>query len=113
MSMGDIPPFDPDAERWGLNDLAFRRYAGEFDDWTRWFDLHPTWWIQEKRPQAYDWYQRQHRPIYRPVLDDALPSCRVYPRERIQTADEREFAGSLSWMLALAIDEGFDAIDLF
>lgn len=108
-----MPPHDPDAERWGLNDLAFRRFAGAFDDWTRWFDLHPTWWIQEKRPQAYAWYQQQTKPIYRPCVDPALPSGCLYPRERIQTPDECEFAGSLCWMLALAVDEGFSDIDLF
>lgn len=113
LSIGDIPSFDPGAERWGLNDLIFRRFAGDFTEWTRWFDLHPTWWIQEKRPAAYDWYRQQTKPIYRLAADPALPSCCVYPRERIQTATEREFAGSLCWMLALAIHEGFDAIDLF
>lgn len=108
-----IPPFDPDAERWGLNRLMFTRYAGAFTNWTRWFDLHSTAHIQQHRPDAYDWYRSQTKPIYRWELDPALPGCCVYPRQRVADADERDFACSLSWMLALAIHERFDAIDLF
>lgn len=115
ISFGVIPPFDPLAERWGLNKLMYARYSGRFTDWTRWFDLHSTEHIQQYRPDAYEWYQQQpaDKPIYRWTPDAALPGCCVYPRERVADADERDFAGSLSWMLALAIAERFEQIDLF
>lgn len=113
--MGHIPPFDPAAERWGLNRLMFSRYAGQFTDWHRWFDLHSTEHIQRHRPDAYQWYQQQpaDKPVYRWEPDPALPGGSVYPRERVADADERDFACSLSWMLALAIAEHFERIDLF
>ncbi len=115
MTIGDVPAFDPAAERWGLNRLMFTRYAGEFTRWTRWFDLHATEHIQRYRPDAYDWYRQQpaDKPVYRWEPDAALPGACVYPRERVADADERDFACSLSWMLALAISERFDIIDLF
>lgn len=118
MSKGDIPPFDPDAERWGVNKLMFMRYSGEFDDWTRWFDLHSTAHIQRHRPEAYDWYGQQTKPIYR-WEDDPHMMTAIYPREAIQMhfaqdgVPERDFWGSLAWMLALAIYEGFEQIELF
>ncbi len=99
----------------------FSQYGGVFDAWSRWFDLHPTSWIQSMRPLAYQWYTRQpaSKPIYRLEPDAMLPGCQVYPREAIQAtfasggALERDFDDSLAWMLALAIAEGFEAIDLF
>lgn len=101
-----------------MNDLIFRRFAGDFDNWTRWFDLHATEQIRERRPDAYRWYAQQTKPIYRWEPDAELPSCAVYPRTEVQRffgdgSEERDFAGSLSWMLALAILDGFRAIDLF
>ena len=121
--MGVVPDFDPDpqVERWGTNAVMFRRYGGVFDRWTRWFDLHRTAHILQQRPEAYAWYQQQdgRRPIYRFVDDPAVPGNTVYPQAAVQaffsdhTHQERDFWGSLSWMLALALYEGFTAIDLF
>jgi len=115
LTIGDVPPHDPAAERWGLNRLMFSRYAGNFTDWHRWFDLHSTAHILRYRPDAYAWYTQQpaNKPIYRWAHDAALPGCCVYPRERVADADERDFACSLAWMFALAIAEGFDDIDCF
>ena len=118
MSIGDVPPFDPSAERWGLNKLMFMRYGGAFDDWTRWFDLHSTAHIQQRRPDAYDWYCQQTKPIYRWEADPQMVTA-VYPRETIQMhfahdgVPERDFSGSFAWMMALAILEGFEQIDVF
>jgi hypothetical protein len=113
MTRGVVPDFDPQAERWGFNRLMFSRFAGQFDDWHRWFDLHSTEHIQKHRPDAYRWYQQQRKPIYRWEPDSALPSGCVYPRERVSDATERNFACSLSWLLALAIAEKFEHIDIF
>lgn len=114
-----VPPFDPDpaVERWGTNNVMFARYGGDFTQWTRWFDLHRTPHIQTRRPQAYDWYTQQSgaKPIYQWERNPEIPGSRAYPREAVQAyfKGERDFWGSLSWMLALAIYEGFTAIDLF
>ncbi len=118
MSMGDIPAFDPDAERWGVNRLMLLRYGGDFDHWTRWFDLHSTAHIQRHRPEAYCWYQQQNgrRPIYQWAVDPTIPGSTVYPLDTVRPLfehDAADFSGSLSWMLALALAERFDDIDLF
>ncbi len=118
MSRGDIPPFNPAAERWGLNKLMFMRYGGEFDEWTRWFDLHSSAHIEKRRPEAYRWYAEQTKPIYRWETDSSHVTA-VYPREEVQMffaqdgVPERDFAGSFAWMMALAIMEGFEQIDVF
>lgn len=117
-TFGTVPPFDPTAERWGTNNVMFARYGGDFTDWTRWFDLHRSPHIRDKRPQAYDWYTRQDgsKPIYQWEVNAEIPGSRAYPLEAVRDffgAHERDFWGSLSWMLALAIVEGFEAIDLF
>lgn len=115
---GDVPPLNPDAEIWGTNNVMFARYGGECDQWTRWFDLHPSAHIQARRPAAYQWYRQQTKPIYQWDVNPDIPGSVAYPRDRIQAffsepgREERDFWGSLSWILALAIAEGFEQIDL-
>lgn len=119
--MGTVPEFSEGAERWGTNAVMFRRYSGQFDQWTRWFDLHRTPHIVTQRPEAYGWYRQQDgsRPIYQWEVNPEIPGSRAYPFDAIQSffgedgRPERDFWGSLPWMLALAIYEGFEAIDLF
>jgi hypothetical protein len=96
----------------------FSRFTEGWDDWHRWFDLHPTPHIEQTRPDAYAWYRCQSwsRPIYRFVPDPASPAFAPYPVADVQRrfpSGARRFSGSLSWMLALALFEGVDAIDLF
>lgn len=118
-SKGVVPPLDPSAEeRWGFNALMFTRFAGHFDDWTRWFDLHNADFTPRKHPDRWAWYQRQVKPIYRWEVDPRLPSSVAYPKEAVRAffADgtiESDFGGSLTWLFALAIFEGFEAIDVF
>lgn len=127
--MGTVPEFSEGAERWGTNAVMFRRYGGEFDRWTRWFDLHRTPHILKQRPDAYAWYAQQDgtRPIYQWEVNSEIPGSRAYPVEAIRRffgddaledprypeRPESDFWGSLAWMFALAIYEGFEAIDLF
>lgn len=120
-SWGDVPPLDPTAETWGTNNVIFARYAGQFHGWDRWFDLHPTAHIQRRRPQAYDWYTRQDgsKPIYQWEINPDIPGSRAYPKDDVlryfstQGHEERDFWGSISWLIALAIYEGYERIDLF
>lgn len=113
-----MPDFSQPRERWAVNRLMFMRYSGEFDHWTRWFDLHSTPHIRAQRLEAYDWYGTQTKPIYRWEPDPHMVTA-LYPREAVQAyfgqdgVPERDFWGSLSWMLALAIYEQFEAIDLW
>lgn len=118
---GVVPPLDPDAETWGTNNVMWARYSGVVPRWDRWFDLHPTAHIQARRPEAYRWYTEQDgtRPIYQWAVNPEIPGSRAYPKDAIlQTFSEhghveRDFWGSISWMLALAIAEGYERIELF
>ena len=118
LGFGAGPDFSLQRERWGVNSLMFMRYSGEFDNWTRWFDLHSSAHIQQHRPDAYAWYCTQTKPIYRWEPDPHMVTA-LYPREAMQMhfaqdgVPERDFWGSLAWMLALAIYEGFEQIDLW
>lgn len=102
-------------ERWGISNLAHLRYGGHFDNWTRWFDLHRTPRIRRRRPQTYAWYTQQdgRRPIYLLDVDPGIPGCVAYPRDAILARFQtRRCASSFDWMFALAIDEGFERIEL-
>lgn len=123
--LGKAPQFgepSPGAERWGINDLPARRPEGwRFDAWDRWFDRHTHAHIRKHRPEAWQWYRAQdgRRPIY---LVDAHPEIRgsvAYPTRRIQERFawggqlEEFFTSSLDWLIALALAEGVDRIELF
>jgi hypothetical protein len=110
---GPEVPFPPDSERWGISDLAFTRYSGIFTDWTRWFDLHHTERIKQKRPQTWDWYQTQTKPIYLWSSDTSIPASTVYPLEHIQDYFKTaRFGSSFDWLIALAIFEKFEQIEI-
>lgn len=120
-SKGNVPPLDPAAEEtWGFNALMFTRFAGDFDGWTRWFDLHNADFTPARHPDRWAWYQQQTKPVYRWEVDPRLPSSVAYPKADVQAffADgelERDFGGSLPWLMALAVFEGVpgDAIEVF
>lgn len=118
LGFGNGPDFSLDRERWAVNKLMFMRYSGEFDRWTRWFDLHSSAHIQRQRPEAYDWYRQQTKPIVRWAHDPNMVT-QVYPHVDVQSffmhegVPERDFWGSLSWMVALAIYEGFEQMDIY
>jgi hypothetical protein len=108
------------AERWSVNGLHFNfRTTPLEDSWTRWFDLHPLPYIKSSRPHAYAWYREQTKPIYLIEPDPSIPAAIVYPRAEIQEAfasngtPENFFNSSMDWMMALAIHEGFECIQLW
>lgn len=118
---GLVPPFHPDADRWGTNNMMFARYGGDFTDWSLWSDLHPLEHIRARRPQAYEWYTQQDgsKPILMWEAHPEIPGALAYPKAEVldyfsigQAEPERDFWGSLSWLLALAIYRQYEQIDL-
>jgi hypothetical protein len=110
------PPRPEGAHRWGLNNLyraamVYQRFQG----WTEWFDLHSTEHIQGRRIKGYGWLCQQTKPIYRWVVDPAMPSSVAYPATPVRAAfgGTRLFCSTLDWMLALAIYQEFERIELF
>lgn len=101
-------------ERWGLNGLAHKRFSGKFEGWTRWFDLHHKPHILATRPNTYEWYKKQTKPIYFWGADPNVPASKAYPRERVQHYfNSHYFLSTLDWLIALALYEEFERIDLY
>lgn len=116
-------PFIPDAERWCSNNpRSYRlKFRSALDTWTRWFNLHTTYHIQRKYPSGYLWYQQQQKPIYLQEVDPRISSSIQFPRREIQDtfggnsvgSPGRFFTGSVTWLLAFALLEKFDKIELW
>ena len=106
-------PFPPHAERWGINDLIYMRYNGKFEDWTRWFDLHRADRIVSRRPQAWEWYKQQSKPIYLLEPDPDIQASTAYPKaEILDYFGTKRFGSTFDWMMALAIMENFKRIEI-
>lgn len=116
-----VPELPVGAHRWGLNNIMMspRVSPVRFAGWTHWFDLHETAHIQARHKgqiNAYPWQCRQTNPIYRWVVDPAMPSSVAYPVAEVRAHfnGTRLFCSTLDWMLALAIQKGcYDRIDLY
>lgn len=109
-------------ERWGCNDLPARLDEGwRFTAWDRWFDRHTQAHIRKHRPEAWAWYRAQdgRRPIYTLDVEPEIPGSVRYPIEPVAAAfrwggqDEEFFTSSIDYMLALAILEGFERIEVY
>lgn len=113
-------PFkDETVEIWGLNELW--RYLPR---WTRWFEMHPraVFGSEGDRGQAAHvaWMQTQDpsKPIYMIQPQPDIPGSVAYP---LADMAARFFPGepipyftsTISYMLALAIAEGFTEISLY
>lgn len=91
------------------------------NQWTRWFNLHSKKHILGTYPSGYYYYQHnaEGRPIYLLKEQPDIPTSKAFPREQIQEffATEkgpmRYFTCSVCWLIALAIMEGFERIELW
>lgn len=118
-SIKETPVSDESIEIWGLNEVW--KYLAR---WDRWFELHPRAVFAKEgdRDQAAHlaWLQAQpaDKPIYTLERFDDIPGSRPYP---LREMTERFFPGqpqgyftsTISYMLALAIAEGFQWIGLY
>lgn len=120
-----------DWDFWGLNDLhqVFEQQVpGIFKtDRVTWFQIHRRD-FEDKYPGARDpnhlkWMSEQTCPIYMWEHDDRIPASRAYPIREVLTmahptagfrlCPESYFNNSISWMIALAIYQGYQKIGLF
>jgi hypothetical protein len=134
------PWHDPDVEIWTLNDGYL---AEGFQRTDRHFDLHPpnkfffapepppgqkpmifSHQIPEGhyvRPSTHlDWLATQACPVYLHPDHATLyppsatwPSARAFPKADLEAHFGRYFTSSPSWMLALAIVEGYTDIEIY
>lgn len=105
-------------EVWCLNNvrayMLIRRMA--LREWTRWFNVHSIRHFKTRHEWAYQWLQRKDgtRPVYLQEMDPTVPGCVVFPRAQIQSHFKtRFFTSTGAWLIALAIMEGFERIELW
>jgi hypothetical protein len=108
----------PGAERWIIG-ATYQEHIGT--PYTRVFDVHPIertdWYrgIREIRPDAWDWYGQQDRPVYLTEIHPDVPMSVAYPRNELAVFGARgscALSSSIDHMMALAILERFDVIRL-
>jgi len=117
-SMTQVRAFfdDPGWEIWGLNQL-YITFPMMAEKATRWFQIH--------RRESYDrnvdrdhshhgWMQAQRNfPIYMETKQPDVPMSVDFPWEPLISSFGSYFTNSISWMIALAIFEGFKKIALY
>lgn len=112
------PMDDLSWEIWGLNELW--KYLSR---WDRWFELHKREVFAREGNREQDahveWMRTQgpDKPIYMIEAFDDIPASREYPlkemSERFFPGQRAYFTSTISYMLALAIAEGFEEIALY
>ena len=111
------------AERWCMNNPRgmWGHYPHVSKGWTRWFNFHSMKHQLARYPHGVKWFREKDtsRPIYLQKVDPTIPASVAYPREAVMAhfandgIPETFFTCSCSLMLALAIMEGFERIELY
>ena len=117
-------PFDNDEfELWGINDLHV--LIPKAKNITRWFDIHshkqlemmPIRGIEEGSEASKGKYLANLAslpyPVYMQEHFEDVPNSVKYPIEHIVQKFGRYFTNSISYLLAMAIDEGYTEIHLY
>jgi hypothetical protein len=122
-------------ELWGVNNLF-----GHIPRWTRWFEIHSLKydetkkkWFRRMNPDlkkgTYEWsenfrgqpvndyimgLQTMECPVYMQKAWPQIPGSKPYPLKEVLDRFPRQyFTNTISWMLALAIYEGFEEINVY
>lgn len=100
-------PFDdPSWEFWACNN-------GEPPRWDRWFQLHGGA-IIDSFPGYRDWLAAQIKPVYMQTTCASVPNATAYPLDAMKAKyGDWFFTSTISFMLALAIEEGAEEIGLW
>jgi hypothetical protein len=125
-SCGLAPYKENNVEIWGLNEAHL---YGFMPRWDRWFQMHKEDYLLKNetldgRSGHLPWLQTNHeKPIYTLFKYDWIPSSVEFPlvdvsKELLGTfyrgnTRVKYFTSSFAYMLALAIYEGFERIELY
>lgn len=134
------PYHDPEFEVWGLNDLYRFKAPDDVQRWDRWFEIHTLKCIKEMAetmlavnagrealPTAEEYFKAlsswgKNVPVYMIEKFKEVPNSVAYPLEEILNEFKpcflredraRYFTNSISYMIALAIYEGFEEIHIY
>jgi hypothetical protein len=114
-------PWGQDAEYWGMNSAYDSQGLERF---TRWFELHDLKTMYEdypgqERPEHLEWLkQEQPIPVYaweEEIERLPIPSGVSFPTDKVlgHFAPFRYFTNTVTWLVGLAIVEGFTKIGLY
>lgn len=127
------PYDDEDVEIWGLNEAASFQWMKR---WTRWFQLHKSDdFMRDLNPHRmhergyvrghYDWLKTQHnKPIYMQFVYSEIPDSKELPLVELYSTllpglrrgnekSVKYFTSTFAYMMALAIYEMFERIELY
>ena len=114
-SWTDTPFDEPGAEFWGLNNLHSMTNATK-KPWSRWFQLHD---VDKHHPDDGDahlaWLSAQKFPVlmFEEHIDTRVSNAQPYPKADVIEHFGGYFTNSISWMIALAIQEGYEKIGVY
>lgn len=104
------PYADPAWTIWGCSPGA----AAAVKRVDAWFEIHPLSDEKVFTPDYMLWLGKLGKPVFTTALDDRVPSATVYPKDAmVEKYGRYFFTSSLSWMLALAIEQKPDVIGLW
>lgn len=108
-SLGHVPYDDESWEIWGLSD-NYRNMKR----WDRWFELHDVEWHRENHPPHWEFLATDHgKPLYLLGPSESIPHARIFPRDKVLAEFGRYFTNTVSYMIALAILEGYEEIGIY
>ena len=106
----EAPFTDPTYEVWGLNELYLAIPRAD-----RWFEIHAENNIKNsfRDPRHWEWLKGCQIPVYMTRMYKEIKACKVYPIDLMIKEFGPIFSSSIAEMLALAIYEGFDQIEMY
>lgn len=113
----DAPYDDPEWEIWGLNDLYRFKAPDDVKRWDRWFEFHDE--RLGNRVGRADFSERMAEfakwniPVYLQKARPDVPCSVTYPLDEAIERFGNYFTNTISYMIALAIMEGFEEIGIY
>lgn len=119
-----VPFGEEGVEVWMCNEMHAMPWMREAQV-ARWFQIHPKWsFIRDNQYKHWEWLQEEHPfPIYMHMVYDDVPSSVRYPLPEIQkeiinivrgeSQIKKIFSSTFTYMMALALYEGFERIEIY
>jgi hypothetical protein len=111
-----LAPFDDDSfEIWGINDTY---NSNDVTRWDRWFQLHNRKFYdggidRARFKEMCAEYAKWDCPVYLVEKHKNIPQSIVFPFMKLVEKYGDYFNNTISWLIAFAIDEGFEEIHIY
>lgn len=113
-SINQAPFNDPDHEIWILNGVYSLIDLPGITNITRHFEIHSLNVIKQMPNGYFDWLSTTTIPAYMQEVYPEVPASAKYPlAEVLAMFPRRYFTNSISYMIALAVYEGYTDISLY